>query len=95
MWPAFPTADYYEGSVPLPSHRTTALLPFADASGRREGDSIAVPTFTTHRLTGVGSSFSPAASLQVRRSFFPGASGPSQLNGTRVVASALRGDAHG
>ena len=65
------TADYYEGSVPLPSHQRTTLLPCAGASGRREGDSIAVPTFTTHRLMGVGPSFSPAASLWVRRSSSP------------------------
>src|SRR6266542_4666466 len=63
LWSAFPTSDYYEGSVPLPSHQMTTLLPCLDSSIRHEGDSIAVPTFTTHRLTGVGSSFSPAASL--------------------------------
>ena len=71
MWPAFPVSDYYEGSVPLPSHQRTTLLPFTSASNWREGDSMAVPTFTTHRSTGVGPSFSPAASLWVRRSSFP------------------------
>src|SRR5438093_1626891 len=52
LWSAFPTSDYYEGSVPLPSHQTTTFLPCADSSIQHEGDSRAVPTFTTHRLTG-------------------------------------------
>ena len=57
LWTAFPPADYYEDSVPLPKHGRTTLLPFAGASHRHEGNSKAVPTFTTHRLTGWGPAF--------------------------------------
>jgi len=49
MWSAFPTSDYYEDSVPLPSHQTTTVLPCLGASFRCEGNSAAVPTFTTYR----------------------------------------------
>jgi hypothetical protein len=35
---------------------------------RREGDTVAVPTFTDHRSTGEMPSYTPAASLRATRS---------------------------
>jgi len=67
MWTAFPSSDYYGPSVPSRDHQPTAGLPVAALEGRREGRSRVVPTFTTHRLTGLATSYSPAASPRVRR----------------------------
>jgi len=86
MWSVFPTSDYYEDSVPLPSHQMTMLLPFASASFSHEGDSRAVPTFTTHRWTGVGSSFSPCRFALGTPQTFPRASEPPQLDGFGVAS---------
>ncbi len=36
MWSAFPTSDYYEGSVPLRGHRQTTCPPIRP-TGCREG----------------------------------------------------------
>jgi hypothetical protein len=91
MWLALPTSDYYEDSVPLPSHEMTMLLPFASASVSHEGDSRAVPTFTTHRLTGVGPSFSPCRLALGTPQPFPRASAPPQLDGAGVATLASQG----
>ena len=37
MWPAFPTSDYYEGSVPSCGQQSTADLPAAALAGQRVG----------------------------------------------------------
>ena len=37
MWPAFPTADYYEGSAPSRAHQSTTDLPATTLDGRRGG----------------------------------------------------------
>jgi hypothetical protein len=39
MWPAFPTSDYYEGSVPPQDHQSTTDLPATALAGRRGGQS--------------------------------------------------------
>jgi hypothetical protein len=37
VWPAFPTSDYYGGSVPSRGHQLTASLPATGLAGRRGG----------------------------------------------------------
>jgi hypothetical protein len=37
MWPAFPTSDYYEGSVPSWRHQLTTSLPATRLAGGQEG----------------------------------------------------------
>jgi hypothetical protein len=71
MWPAFPTSDYYGGSVPsLTNNRRRACPPPAWTAGG-EGGRRTVPTFTINRSTGSVPSYSPAASPRVRRSPSP------------------------
>jgi hypothetical protein len=65
MWTAFPPADYYEDSVPRWSPMQTMRTPFATW---REGETIAVPTFTDHRMMGAASSFTPATLRRVHHS---------------------------
>src|SRR5215211_6848319 len=93
LWPAFPTSDYYESSVPLPSRQTTAVLPFVGSSKpseRRLGNGSHV--HHTPIDGGAGPSSSPAALRWVRRRHFPSASGSSELaDFLRVGALGIRG----
>ena len=67
VWPALPTSDYYDGSVPSCDQQPTAGLPATGLDSRRGGRSQDGSHVHINRSTGSVPSYSPAASPRVRR----------------------------
>jgi hypothetical protein len=59
MWPAFPTSDYYGGSVPTRAPEWTAHLPAPGLAGRREGQPRAGSHVHLTPIDGVGAQLTP------------------------------------
>jgi hypothetical protein len=84
MWPAFPTSDYYEDSVPRCRHPSTMDEP---CTLRCEGGDARVPTFTDFRLTGLVPSYTPATSPRAKRSHARGLDDTIGLRRRRAVSA--------
>jgi hypothetical protein len=78
MWTAFPSSEYYGGSVTPPAHQ-----PASGLTGRHQQPvaSRMFPTFTMIRLTGSTVGFTPAAHPEGNRSI-PPATGPGSTSQT-------------
>jgi hypothetical protein len=76
MWPAFPTSDYYEDSVPPRAISQRQACPPTPWLGIGEGDTEAVPPFTLCRSTGAAQLF-PCSLATGTPQAFPVASPPA------------------
>ena len=77
MWPAFPTSDYYEGSVPSQGHQPTAGLPAAGLAGRRGGRPQDGSHVHHRPIDGVGAQLFPCSLATSTPQTFPVASSPA------------------
>lgn len=62
MWPAFPTPEYYGGSVTTRRNSGRCACPPTNRLLVGMGNAESLPTFTVDHLTGSAFSFTPAAS---------------------------------
>ena len=83
MWPAFPTSDYYEDSVPSQGHQLTTSLPAAGLAGRRGGQPRDGSHVHHRPVDGVGAQLFPCSLATSTPQAFPVASKPAATAPTR------------
>jgi hypothetical protein len=85
MWPAFPTSDYYGGSVPSHDQQPTAGLPATGLDSRRGGRSQDGSHVHHQPVDGVGAQLFPGSLATGTPQTFPVASWPATSTGVRVA----------
>jgi hypothetical protein len=85
MWPAFPTSDYYGGSVPSGDQQPTAGLPATGLDSRRGGQSQDGSHVHHQPVDGVGAQLFPGSLATGTPQTFPVASWPASSTGVRVA----------
>jgi hypothetical protein len=85
MWPAFPTSDYYGGSVPSHDQQPTAGLPATGLDSRRGGRSQDGSHVHHQPVDGVGAQLFPGSLATGTPQTFPVASWPASSTGVRVA----------
>jgi hypothetical protein len=85
VWPAFPTSDYYGGSVPSCDQQPTAGLPATGLDSRRGGRSQDGSHVHHQPIDGVGAQLFPGSLATGTPQTFPVASWPATSTGVRVA----------
>jgi hypothetical protein len=85
MWPAFPTSDYYGGSVPSQDQQPTAGLPATGLASRWGGRSQNGSHVHHQPVDGVGAQLFPGSLATGTPQPFPVASWPATSTGVRVA----------
>jgi hypothetical protein len=85
VWPAFPTSDYYGGSVPSHDQQPTAGLPATGLDSRRGGRSQDGSHVHHQPVDGVGAQLFPGSLATGTPQTFPVASWPATSTGVRVA----------
>jgi hypothetical protein len=85
MWPAFPTSDYYGGSVPSHDQQPTAGLPATGLDSRWGGRSQDGSHVHHQPVDGVGAQLFPGSLATGTPQTFPVASWPATSTGVRVA----------
>ncbi len=90
MWPAFPTSDYYDPSVPFRRHRPTTGLPADQLAAGRGGDRRDGSHVHREPLDGVGAQLCPCGLATSTPQTFDVASLPATFTGSEVPRTGVR-----